>query len=313
MLSLSNYLMLPSTVMLRCSDPAANWIADNLETGHVVSQSSMGSSDWASTYVYQTDKGASYFVKVALGGRDDSMFKGEALGLQAMYDTNTIRVPKVFHVGPMPNGRGSFIIMEHLNLGGSCNQAELGRQLALMHLAEPADPTARSGKFGFPVDNTIGATPQPNGWMDNWVDFYREKRLRHQLQLAGDNRLHQLGIKLMDNLEVLFEDIKDDGIKPSVLHGDLWSGNIAAVDGQPCIYDPATYYGHHEAEFGMSWCAGFGDAFYREYHKLIPKAPLFDKRRDLYLLYHYLNHYNLFGGGYYSTTLRLMEGLTSNL
>lgn len=85
MLSLSNYLMLPSTVMLRCSDPAANWIADNLETGHVVSQSSMGSSDWASTYVYQTDKGASYFVKVALGGRDDSMFKGEALGLQAMY------------------------------------------------------------------------------------------------------------------------------------------------------------------------------------------------------------------------------------
>lgn len=74
--------------------------------------------------------------------------------------------------------------------------------------------------------------------------------------MPGDNRLHQLGIKLMDNLEVLFEDIKDDGIKPSVLHGDLWSGNIAAVDGQPCIYDPATYYGHHEAEFGMSWCAG---------------------------------------------------------
>jgi hypothetical protein len=72
---------------------------------------------------------------------------------------------------------------------------------------------------------------------------------------AGDTRLNKLGDKLMDNLYVFFEDIQGE-IKPSVLHGDLWSGNIASVEGQPSIFDPATYYGHHEAEFGMSWCAG---------------------------------------------------------
>jgi len=72
---------------------------------------------------------------------------------------------------------------------------------------------------------------------------------------AGDRRLTQLGDKLLDNLELFFEDVAGS-IKPSVLHGDLWSGNIAGVDGRPAVFDPATYYGHHEAEFGMSWCAG---------------------------------------------------------
>lgn len=72
---------------------------------------------------------------------------------------------------------------------------------------------------------------------------------------AGDRKLSQLGEKLCDNIGVFFEDVAGQ-IKPSVLHGDLWSGNIAGVQGQPAIFDPATYYGHHEAEFGMSWCAG---------------------------------------------------------
>eukprot|EP00879_Flechtneria_rotunda_P025317 GHRR01026896.1.p1 GENE.GHRR01026896.1~~GHRR01026896.1.p1 ORF type:complete len:186 (+),score=52.12 GHRR01026896.1:480-1037(+) len=174
------------------------------------------------------------------------------------------------------------------------------------------DPNAKGGKFGFPVDNTIGATPQPNGWMDNWVDFYRDRRLGHQLQLLDDRQLNQLGDKLLPNLEVFFDDIQGK-IKPSVLHGDLWSGNIAGVEGKPCIFDPATYYGHHEAEFGMSWCAGFTGDFWRAYHEVIPKAPGFDRRKDLYLLYHYLNHTNLFGGGYYNTSLRIMQRLVEQI
>mmetsp|Transcript_3099 Transcript_3099/g.11150 ORF Transcript_3099/g.11150 Transcript_3099/m.11150 type:complete len:213 (+) Transcript_3099:776-1414(+) len=197
--------------------------------------------------------------------------------------------------------------MEYLNFGGRCDQAALGHELAKMHLAEPAVEEAKQGNFGFPVDNTIGATPQPNGWMDNWVDFFRERRLLHQLRLANDAQLTKMGTKLADNLEDLFEGIT---VKPSILHGDLWSGNLTAVDGHPSVFDPATYYGHHEAEFGMSWCASFGNKFYEAYHELIPKEPGFERRKKLYLLYHYLNHYNLFGGGYYSQCTSLLSDLT---
>lgn len=182
--------------------------------------------------------------------------------------------------------------------------------------------------FGFPVDNTIGGTSQPNGWMDNWIDFYRERRLQHQLNLTKDPKLQQMGEKLCANLELFFEGVEVSPqttthtkcvrsicwqrsaccsaqfgtaagmwshrmdtkscwmfglqnaslcvalqVKPSVLHGDLWSGNISGVDGQPSIFDPAVYYGHSEADFGMSWCAGFSSAFYDAYHKVMPKAP----------------------------------------
>ena len=175
--------------------------------------------------------------------------------------------------------------------GIHCDLLPTGRLLAQMHLATPLAPEAQQGQFGFPVNNTIGATPQPNPWTASWVDFFRDHRLAHQLRLARDPTLSRLGDKLLPNLECLFEGID---VKPSTLHGDLWSGNIGAVvaeggEGQrPTIYDPAVYYGHHEAEFGMSWCASFSQEFYRAYHELIPKEPGFDSRRKLYLLYHYL-------------------------
>ena len=98
-------------------------------------------------------------------------------------------------------------------------------------------------------------------------------------------------------------------VTPSVLHGDLWSGNIASVGGQPSIFDPAVYYGHHEAEWGMSWCASLPPAFWKGYRELIPKDEGFSRRARLYELYHKLNHYNLFGGGYYNDALGLMQSL----
>lgn len=299
-------------------DAAVAYIESNLDSGQVVKETFNGSSSWSSAYTYETSSGKKYFVKMALG-RGESMFRGEAQGLQAMYDTHTLRIPKVYHVGSLSKGppgggsmrgSGSYIVMEYLNLSGRSSQADLGRQLALMHCAEPSVPEARAGKFGFPVDNTIGGTAQPNGWMDNWVDFFRERRLRHMLQLAGEPSLKRMGHKLCDKLEVFFEGIQ---VKPSVLHGDLWSGNIAAVDGQPCIFDPATYYGHHEAEFGMSWCAGFTHQFYNAYHEIIPKDPGFEDRKQIYLLYHYLNHYVLFGSGYYSECESILVRLTKKL
>lgn len=300
--------------MERVTEPAALWIEENLGSGPIVKQQFNGSSNWSSSYVYTTKSGAKYFVKTALG-QDETMFKGEALSLQAMHGTNTVRVPEVYHYGLMAGrgalrGQGSFIVMEYLELGGALDQAKLGRQLALMHLADPTDEHAKRGQFGFAVDNTIGGTPQPNGWMDDWVDFFRERRLRHQLDLAGEPSLSRMGEKVMDNLHVFFEGVE---VRPSILHGDLWSGNIASAGGRPVILDPATYYGHHEAEFGMSWCAGFSQSFYDSYHSVIPRAPGFEQRKQLYLLYHYLNHYNLFGSGYYNQCSSILQRLVSSL
>lgn len=130
------------------------------------------------------------------------------------------------------------------------------------------------------------------------------------LDAAGNGRLSQLAQPIVDNLESFFEGVT---VTPSVLHGDLWSGNIGAADGQPVIYDPATYYGHSEAEFGMSWCAGFSGAFYKAYHEVIPRAPGFEDRRNLYLLYHYLNHYNLFGDSYFRQCEATLEDLNKRL
>lgn len=195
-------------------------------------------------------------------------------------------------------------------MSGRYDGAELGRQLARMHLAEPSDPTALAGKFGFSVENTIGGTPQPNQWSDSWIEFFRERRLRHQVKLANDARLSRLGDKICAGMEIFFDGIT---VRPSVLHGDLWSGNIAGVDGMPCIFDPATYYGHHEAEFGMSWCAGFGQGFWDSYHTVIPRERGWEVRHDLYTLYHYLNHYNLFGHSYYRQCIQIMERLVAKL
>eukprot|EP00884_Botryococcus_braunii_P015675 jgi/Botrbrau1/2791/Bobra.0125s0004.2 len=259
-------------------DVVTDWIEKNLDGGKVVRVGFVGSSSWSSAYKYDTEGGPSYFIKTALG-QDEGMFQGEALGLQAMYETHTLRIPKVFHYGSLstvPAGRGlggggSFIVMECLNLGGRARQDELGRGLALMHSAPPSDENAKAGKFGFAVDNTIGGTPQPNGWMDNWVDFFRERRLLHQLRLAGDPQLTELGRRLADNLEVFFEGVQ---VKPCLLHGDLWSGNMTGVaEGGWAILDPATYYGHSEAEFGMSWCAGFDRKFWDAYFEVLPPAP----------------------------------------
>eukprot|EP01023_Acetabularia_acetabulum_P058044 TRINITY_DN6795_c0_g1_i2.p1 TRINITY_DN6795_c0_g1~~TRINITY_DN6795_c0_g1_i2.p1 ORF type:complete len:357 (-),score=42.40 TRINITY_DN6795_c0_g1_i2:41-1039(-) len=300
--------VLQKTKVLCMSQPnsPSQWIEQNLKNGKVLNCGSVGSCGWPQQYIMSMEDGTRYFVKTARGYNADEMFEGEALGLMALHDTDTVRVPEVVHYGDM-NGGASFIVMSLVKFSGRIDQREFGRLLAKMHLATPKDENAASGKFGFAVDNLIGGTPQPNGWMDNWVDFYRERRLKEQLELAGDSNLMRMGTKVMDNLESFFEGIE---IKPSLLHGDLWSGNYAGVDGKPAIFDPAVYYGHHEAEFGMQWCASFGRAFWEGYHELIPRQPGFEKREQLYMLYHYLNHYNLFGSGYYGQCQGILQSLS---
>jgi protein-ribulosamine 3-kinase len=275
--------------------------------------SPLGGSSWSSAYCYNLSDGRRVFVKLGRGLGAQAMFDGEARGLRALSATHTLRVPAVLHAGPVADG--AMIALEYLELQARVDQARLGTLLGQMHLAAPAPGSrAAAGHFGFDCDNTIGGTPQVNTWsqetgVKGWVAFYRDRRLLPQLRLTRDAAIQRLGDKLMSqHLEALFSDVDD--IKPALLHGDLWSGNIHSVDRTPCILDPACYYGHAEAEWGMSWCAGFTAEMYDTYHALVPRSPLFSQRAQLYRLYHYLNHHNLFGDGYRSNCIALLESLT---
>lgn len=164
-------------------------------------------------------------------------------------------------------------------------------------------------QFGFLQDNFIGTTPQPNGWKDNWVDFWREQRLGFQLQLAARNghggRLKTLGEKLLDVLPVFFAGYEP---QPSLLHGDLWGGNHAFLaDGTPVIFDPAPYYGDRECDLAMmELFGGYPADSYAAYRAVYPLDAGYATRRDLYNLYHILNHANLFGDGYAKQAEQMM-------
>ncbi|XP_078447940.1 protein kinase superfamily protein [Wolffia australiana] len=283
-------------------DPIKEWILTEGKASQIRRISPIGGGCISLANRYDTDCG-SFFVKTNRG-IGPSMFEGEALGLNAMYETKTIRVPKPFKVGELPSG-GSFIIMEFIEFGPSRgDQSILGKRLAEMHKAGKSDKG-----FGFDVNNTIGSTPQINTWSSDWIKFYSEHRLGYQLKLAldqyGDTSIYEKGQRLIESMEPLFEGAV---LEPCLLHGDLWSGNISRDNtGEPVILDPACYYGHNEAEFGMSWCAGFGGSFYSSYFQVMPKQPGFDKRMNLYTLYHYLNHYNLFGSGYRPSAMSIIE------
>lgn len=135
------------------------------------------------------------------------------------------------------------------------------------------------------------------------------------LRLLNRPALTRPGEAVAERLADLFEGVT---VTPSLIHGDLWSGNISVVASEDggsewCILDPAVYYGHHEAEWGMSWCASFGAEFWDGYRSLVPQAPGFATRRRLYEAYHKLNHAVLFGGGYISDAQGLLEGLARTL
>lgn len=246
--------------------------------------------------------GRSFFVKTN-GADGYDMFDAEAQGLKAMADTATVTVPRP-HSWGVANGQ-SYLVMDYLPLGGSGSPAELGRQLAAMH-------RATAPRFGWQRDNTIGSTPQPNEWNADWIDFWARRRLGFQLDLAArkghGGRLRDKGERVLEGFAVLFDDYTP---LPSLLHGDLWSGNYGFTrDGRPVIFDPATYYGDREADLAMTELfGGFGGEFYAAYEEDWPLDAGYGIRKTLYNLYHILNHVNLFGSGYASQAERMMDRL----
>jgi protein-ribulosamine 3-kinase len=253
--------------------------------------------------------GREFFIKLNSANLLD-MFEAEADGLREMAAANAVRVPQVVCTGM--SGDQAFIVMEYLAMGGRGGAAVMacfGEQLAQMH-------RCTTDQFGWHRDNTIGSTPQRNDWKDDWLEFWREQRLGFQLQLAGKHgrgsRVLHKGEKLQTSLGAFFS-----GYQPqaSVLHGDLWSGNYGiSREGQPVIFDPAVYFGDREADLAMTELfGGFGSDFYSGYNNSWPLDVGYQQRKTLYNLYHILNHYNLFGGGYGAQAEGMLDRLLAEL
>lgn len=262
------------------------------------------------------DDGRRVFLKIASSGgsaASSDIFEREAEGLRALAATGTIRIPEVLGTDrevEVPPGTPAFLLLEAIDSGPGGSQRPgdfsetFGRRLADLHRATPPAPSdgPAEGTFGFDHDNYIGATPQPNGWLPDWVDFWRRRRLGHLLELArqrglSDPELDRALDRVMDRLE---EIIGPAVGPPSLLHGDLWGGNtMVDAEGRPVLIDPATYVGHREADLAMTRLfGGFDASFYRAYDEAWPPEPGSESRLRLYELYHLLNHLLLFGRSY---------------
>ncbi len=223
------------------------------------------------------------------------MMAAEAAGLEALYATEAIRVPRPLAV--WSDDRNQYLLLEYLEEGSRDQRFWENFGVALAHLHGACDP----GPFGFYQDNFIGATPQENSWDDSWISFFARHRLLFQLELAeergrADDSMSRGVRRIIERLDDLLVEPRQRGL----LHGDLWSGNyMVGPDGGAAIIDPATYYGHPEADLAMTELFGrFGEGFYAAYREAGDLGEGYDERRDLYNLYHMLNHLNLFGGGY---------------
>ncbi|MCC0177152.1 fructosamine kinase family protein [Waterburya agarophytonicola K14] len=243
---------------------------------------------------------AEYFVKLNQASLVE-MFVAEAWGLKEMYATQTITVPQAICWGTA--GDSSYIVLQWLNLARGSDESwrSMGRELAEMHQA------GIGTSFGWERNNTIGSTPQINTPRENWADFFAEQRIGYQLKLA-----QRRGGNFPDRdtvVDAVRNQLADRQPEVSIVHGDLWSGNAGiAVDGCPVIFDPATYYGDRETDLAMTELfGGFPSAFYRGYNEVWQLDKGYQQRKSIYNLYHILNHFNLFGGGYGSQAKRIIQ------
>ena len=246
-----------------------------------------------------------YFVKLnSASGLE--MFAAEALGLKHMGETQTIRIPQPVCWGSVDNY--AYLVMEWLELGrGGGNESweSMGTKLAQMHRF------AGANKFGWDINNTIGSTPQINTWTESWSEFFAQHRIGYQLRLAkrrGGN-FPDTG-KVIDAVRGF---LAGHNPQPSLVHGDLWSGNAAVTDaGEAVIFDPATYWGDREVDIAMTELfGGFPAAFYRGYNQAWELDSGYAQRKTLYNLYHILNHFNLFGGSYESQAMGMIRRIVS--
>ena len=244
-------------------------------------------------------------VLVKLAGEANVGFRQEAQGLSAIAETQTIATPKVIAVGESPE---PYLILKWIETAPiqSGFWRRFGEDLAALHKAETPSP-----QFGFASDNVIGATPQVNQWASSWSEFFCDRRLRHQFDLAAAagffteseaNQIEEFLAKVSEKLEQV-------AAAPALIHGDLWNGNFLCDENQrPVLIDPAVSYSHSEAEFSiMRMFGGFDHQCFEAYHEILPAQPAVSERIKIYSLYHYLNHLNLFGRSYLNDCWRIIN------
>ncbi|MCP4599106.1 MAG: fructosamine kinase family protein [Proteobacteria bacterium] len=237
--------------------------------------------------------------------RFKGMFEAEAEGLKALKVEDGPHVPEP--IATHADGNSQFILMTFIRQSRREPKfwEEFGRAFARLHTHHKAD------YYGFLGDNYIGSTPQTNPKCSSWVEFFGEHRLGFQIRLAAEQGLanSQL-IGKTERLICRLSDYLPEPEHPSILHGDLWGGNVMTGEfGQAVIIDPAVYYGHNEADLAMTELfGGFDSTFYAAYNEVLGISHEYEEsRRDIYGLYHVLNHLNLFGGSYASQALSMVR------
>ena len=266
--------------------------------------SSISNSYFADTHKIEFDSGKKYFLKLSKL-KNLRLLSSEAEGLDELRKLKVISVPEIVALDQ------DYLLLEWIERGDYNTDSgleKLGSQLAEMHRIPGL-------KFGYKNDNYIGGSPQCNIpsilGSENWVSFYTENRLKFQLELADKNgyvtpEIRNLMESLMIKMPELLSGTEEN---PSLLHGDLWSGNyIIDISGKPWLIDPAVYYGHREADLAMtSLFGGFSDVFYSAYKSEFQISPGYADREPLYQLYHLMNHLNLFGKGFYKQILTVLK------
>ncbi len=277
----------------------------NLLNETITSISTVSGGDISQTYKLKTPH-YNFFLKLNNSENAFTMFQAEANALKYIENTNTIKTPQVFCYDRFDNY--SFLILEYIESKSPSNEdfKTFGLKLAELHLVT-------QNHFGLDQDNFIGSLPQSNKTHQSWLEFYTKERLLPQLELAkqsgylSDTECPSKS-KIQKSLSYLFENIK-----PSLLHGDLWSGNyLISTKGDPYLIDPALYFGHHEVDIAMTKLfGGFGNDFYKSYHRQFPEDKYTPARIEVYQLYYLLVHLNLFGQSYYGAVSKILKKYVS--
>ncbi len=262
----------------------------------IVSKSYVGGGDINDSSLLKLSNGEVVFAKEN-SFRNRDFFCAEESGIEALASTKAITVPELLFRGADETNNSSFLCMRYIRQGSHTEDfwEDFGHKLARMHLAETKKFTG-SGNFGFNSDNYIGATSQINTPESSWLDFFLKCRLEPQFKMADD----YFDSEMRHNIERFLDKIPSLIVEPNVpslLHGDLWSGNyMVGNDGHAVLIDPAVYVGHAEADLAMTELFGrFPQRFYDAYSEVNKIEAEYIERRDIYNLYHLLNHLNLFG------------------
>lgn len=248
----------------------------------------------AHSFFIETVSSKRYFYKKY---NNTGVSAAEAKGLYEIASTQVFKVPSVVTV------TDKSLILEHINTVNMEKSffTEFGNALAKLHKFSV-------NYFGYETDNYIGDNIQRNGCFDDWAEFYSKQRIHYQCLLAC--KAGYIDSWLVSSIVHFVSDyLSSTAVKPSLLHGDLWSGNyLVGMGNIPVLIDPAIYYGHWEAELAMTKLfGGFPDEFYTAYYENNPPTDGYYIREDIYTLYHLLNHLNLFGKSYLSQVMSIIN------